>query len=331
MKLKMKFMILSFVLLAGLGLVLGGSYGNGVKVSESASFFMVSHSEYRSAEQGQVIGKLYNFRGDPIIVNECEVTIYNPDKTVFLQQLTDNTLEATDGTHYINFTTPVAEGIYEYKIRCEFPLAGSNQNRTVSNSFHLNPALNTITTINATSNGIKDLILAVNDTMVQEFDMVESNFTETFVRLQDIRDNIFTETDAYNNFTQVENNFQTVFGELDNIQVNLSDIINFCDGAPTADSRLCELAEQMNLNIIDINTTMNSVVIAKLDYINQTTLNTYNYMTGTLATNILNIFNTVTRIESATTDINNTVNRIESNVTQVINNQEEVIYISVMS
>src|SRR4030067_1637801 len=95
------------------------AYNNGNKLSNSGylkdgvAMFMVSHTEYRSGETfGQIIGKLVDYQLEPIAVNYCLVTIYNPDKTTYIfTQATDNTLESVAGTHYINFTTPANAGI----------------------------------------------------------------------------------------------------------------------------------------------------------------------------------------------------------------------------
>jgi hypothetical protein len=66
-----------------------------------------------------------------------------------------------------------------------------------------------------------------------------------------------------------------------------------------------------------------------LDYINQTTTNTYDYLTGTLTTKVdtilsdLGVINaTVNRIETVTNDINSTVN-------QILQNQEDAVQMSV--
>lgn len=357
------------------------TYQHGTELSEEAHMFMVSHTEYRSGETGQIIGKLFNFRGDPILA-DCNVTIYNPDKSIFLAPTpTDDTLEATDGTHYVNFTTPATEGTYEYKIFCAFTLGGNPTDRTVSNSFHLSPALNTITTVNNTvnsyvaylvdindttdetneivkqinaststllndsnqdllaflvdvNNTVTDIdlnVIDINSTIVQEFATLQVNISNINVDIDYIRNNLFTDADAFNNFSVISTNFNTVFSELTNIQTNLTDLINFCDGAPTSDSQLCQWVQQNNALAIGINDTLNNVIDVKLDAINLTTATTLDFLTVNVTNNFNTVFATLSRIEAGITDINNTANRIESNVTTVIQNQEEQVFIGVFS
>lgn len=316
---------ISFILTLffGISLILASGYINGNQVSESSQLTMVSHSEYWSGEQGQIIGKLYNYLGNPILAN-CNVTIYNPDKTIYLAPTTtDDTLEALDGTHYINFTTPTTEGIYEYMIECGFTLNNKYQTRQISNSFHLNPALNTIKQINTSVSGIGNiypLLVNVNTTA------------------NNIYNNMFTDLNAFNNFTNIQNNFNAVNTKLDGLQTNMSTLMNYCSNPETNSSDLCRLVWENNQKIIGIETDVNYISDVQLQVINQTTQNTYNYVTGTLATNINNIYTTLLGVQTTVNEINSTVNRIDTNVldvktnlTTVISNQEEVVYFDVTS
>jgi hypothetical protein len=68
-----------------------------------------------------------------------------------------------------------------------------------------------------------------------------------------------------------------------------------------------------------------------LDYVNLTTSNTYDYVTGTLATNVNNVLTqlgvinaTVNRIESNTLEINATTQ-------QILQNQEDAVVMTVFS
>lgn len=369
------------VMVLGVFILGSASYSIGSALNEEANLFMVSHSEYRSGEQGQIIGKLFNFQGDPIIVDNCTVTIYNPDKSIYLAPtLTDNTLEATDGTHYINFTTPSEEGVYEYKIVCSFPQGATTQTRTVSNSFHLNPALNTITDINASiqgftayltdinttttdtnvivnqinttantllvnqgtqiayltdiNNTVYDIYgqnVGINATLLSEFNQIQVNLSYIIDNLNTVNANVFDDTDAFNNFTVINNNFNTVFSELNDIQTNLTDIINFCDGSPTLDSQLCQWVQNTNTYAISINDTLTNVISVKLDAIDATTTNTYNLLSVNITNSLNGIALDVSTLLDFASDINGTVNRIESNVSTVITNQEQQVYISVFS
>lgn len=373
---------LSNTLMAILGTIIisFAVYSSGNVIADNTNMAMISHSEYWSNEIGQIVGKLYRFNGDPLAAT-CDVTIYNPDKTVFLgPQTTDDTLEAADGTHYINFTTPSVEGIYEYKIKCDYINNGKNGSRTISNSFHLNPALNAIKTINNSissvnlnlqnfmgyadtnwtfQNGqlinINTITGQINNTVngisvVQNYQtgmlqLINSttqqilvNITGLDSQIKDIRENIFTDTNAFNNFTNIQNNFNVVNTKLDGLNTSIQGLYQYCSTPATNSSILCQLVWDNNNKITDVQNTINNVVVTKLDVINQTTQNTYDYITGTLATNINNIYTTVTGIQTTVNDINSTVNRIDTgvtniqtNLTTVISNQEDAVYIDVTS
>lgn len=288
------------IILIGLGVL---SYGQ--ELSEETNMVMISHSEYWTGEIGQIIGKLYNFRGQPILA-DCNVTIYNPDKSIFLSATpTDDTLEATDGTHYINFTTPTLEGVYEYKIRCDFNLNGL-KNRTISNSFHLSPALNTIRTINTSI----------------------ANLTQN---INFIRENLFSDTDAFNNFTQIQVNFSVINQKLDTISQNISVLNQYCSNPTTNSSELCRLVWENNNRLISANQTLNYITNTQLVLINQTTQTTLDFLLVNVTNNFNSIFSSLINIQTGINQINGTVNSIQANVTTIISNQEDVVYIDVVS
>ena len=307
----MKHKLLHFLsMIFGITLIIGGTYIYGEELADISSLVIVSHSEYWTGETGQIIGKLYDFRGRPIS-SDCNVTIYNPDKSIFLAPtITDDTLEAVDGTHYINFSTPSTEGVYEYKIRCDFNLFGKQQNRTISNSFHLNPALNTIRTLNGS-------IVGINST------------------INDIRNTMFSDIDAFNNFTQIQSNFSVVNQKLDTISQNISVLNQYCSNPTTNSSELCRLIWQNNQKIIAINQTLDYVTNTQLIVINQTTQNTYDFLIVNVTASFNDIVSRLIGIQQGINQINSTVNRIETkidtNLTRIINNQEELIIFDVVS
>lgn len=318
---QLKKVFFSLVAIFGLALLGIGGLSYGQELSEQTSLVMVSHSEYKSNETGQIIGKLYDYRGSPILAT-CNVTIYNPDKTIFLNpKTTDDTLETLDGTHYINFTTPSSEGVYEYMINCGFTLNSQFRTRKISNSFHLSPALNTITNINSTINSINSSIGSIN----------AINFTNISVTLGNIFDNLFSDIDAYNNFTQIQSNFSTINTKLNYVSNNLSAIMQYCSNQATNSSELCRLVWDNNQRIIAINDTLNNVVVAKLNVINQTTQNTYDFLIVNVTQNFNSIFSSLSTIQAGINQINTTSNKILQNTTAIIENQQDVIYIDVVS
>lgn len=116
-------------------------YATGEQVVADPLMSMVSHTEYRFNESGQVIARIVDFRGDPVSVSSCNATILYPDKSV-LVSMAGMTASAIAGDFYYNFTTPVGpEGTYEYQAICFY---GVNKNASVTNSFHLSSALTSV-------------------------------------------------------------------------------------------------------------------------------------------------------------------------------------------
>jgi hypothetical protein len=163
---------------------------------------MVSGTEYISGEQGQVIIRLADSKGDPIDDADCEVNILYPDKTYFL---IDAGLEAssTTGNYYREFTTPAITGIYEETITCTFP--GNNKVVKVSSSFHVSVALNFIIELSQREREHYDeLVRMINDTyeqLLQQFNTSAANF-------EVINDTINAE------FSGLSTSIQTEFGRV---------------------------------------------------------------------------------------------------------------------
>jgi hypothetical protein len=352
------------ILVLGLLLMSVGVISMGSTVADKVSLIMVSHSEYVASEQGQIIGKLYNYKGLPILA-DCNVTIYNPDKTIFLAPTpTDDTLETLDGTHYINFTTPTVEGVYEYKLDCSFPNSLTTS-RTISNSFHLSPALNTIVTVNGTVSSVavnlQNLINYVNTNFTYQNQQlvyqngmlvlintttkdILANVTGIDTQVKNIWDNMFTDLDAYNNFTVIDNNFVVVNNKLDALNLTMQGLSSYCSDAITNSSMLCQYiysidAKQDTL-IYDVEVVMEN----KLDVINSTVngialtvgniyTDTQNILidTGIIKTGIIDLQAGVNQINTTVNNIDTNVNDIKTNITTVITNQEDMVYIDVTS
>jgi len=311
------------------------SYEHGNNVIGEDIFYMVSHSEYWSGEEGQIIARLYNWQGDPIDVDNCTVDIYYPDKTSFISGgLTDDSLELTTATHYYNFTVPDVEGVYLYMVTCNYP---PNKVRSISSTFHVSPALNEIKVVNQSIVDLTAQELSHFNTVQLNFSFVngelvfiKDDLTTIKVNLTDIhddtnyiRDNMLTETLFTSNITTVLNNQNIIITKEGDILNNITVIQQFCDSAETSGSSLCLWVDEIRNKVNDINLTMFNYNSYLID-INQTTYSTYDYMTGTLATNINNIFETTQRIETNTIQINNTVNTIKQN-------QEDMVYMEVTS
>jgi len=85
-------------------------------ISPMISF--VSSTEYAYGEPGQVIVKVHNVYGNPIDANECNVSIYYPDKTLFINNR-PMTQGGAPGSWYYQFNTSFDKiGVYEAYVVC---------------------------------------------------------------------------------------------------------------------------------------------------------------------------------------------------------------------
>jgi hypothetical protein len=96
----------------------------------------VSGTEYQALEDGQTVIRLMDSKGIGVTADSCNVTIWYPDKTLFV----DNEAMVSggaDGSWYKNWTTPATTGVYEEYASC---IKGAKTYGT-SSSFHVSQAL----------------------------------------------------------------------------------------------------------------------------------------------------------------------------------------------
>lgn len=100
--------------------------------SSDAGLSIVSKTEYVPLDEGQVISEFRNLLTRQPINATCYASILYPNKTAFI---TDQNMQfqSGPGTHYINFSVPNVEGVYEYQARCEY----NGINYTTSKAFHV--------------------------------------------------------------------------------------------------------------------------------------------------------------------------------------------------
>jgi hypothetical protein len=420
-KLKVILLLVAVFIIGGAAAVVQYAYGSEV-VEQNQNMFMVSHTEYRYGEAGQIIVRLVDFQGDAIAVTNCTVSILNPDKSFFIQDALMADTGNITGDHYYDFTTPAGpEGIYEYQATCNY---APNKQKSATNSFHLSSAFNI--TIAGIEETLADLA-AINSTVLAFQAQVQDNFSQVQASIASINVTGAVSDLAYT-LGQVNVTVNGISSNLDGFIVNttaalvqinttvtdnlaLSTVINSTVNMILAD--LLEFNTTMNVRfdavdlaisngfsamaanftdlrqyVSDVNTSIidainalitgnisvtvdftpvldaisnvNSTLYAQINavnlsvsssisefrqevqanfsqtwdwfnLINITTVNTYDYMTGTLATNINDILSTLGVI-------NATVNRIEANTLeintttqQILQNQEDEVYISTYS
>ena len=100
---------------------------------------IVSNTEYRPGQEGQVIAVLLrNGSRDFVSGATCRVDVYMPDKSKYvydgLQSAVSNLMVEYDGSYYLSFPVPDEEGVYEYLVYCDVPGLGTVRS---AKSFHV--------------------------------------------------------------------------------------------------------------------------------------------------------------------------------------------------
>jgi len=140
------------VLVALLGLVsVGGAYYG--RYGYRAINF-VSGTEYQIGEKGSTIISVTDAFGNAVSADWCNVTIYYPDKTVFVnaQPMTQG---GAPGSWYYEFTVPNQLGNYEQYVVCQVTTITGTRQISARKAFHTSQPL---TLVNETSSAIVTIL-----------------------------------------------------------------------------------------------------------------------------------------------------------------------------
>lgn len=120
--------------LLALALVGVGVYAIG---SNTQKLTFISGTEYMQNETGQTIVRVTNSLGVPITATGCNVTIYYPNKTIWVNAVA-MTQGGTAGSWYNGWTSPMISGNYEEYTQCG---VAPNKILGAGSSFHVSDAL----------------------------------------------------------------------------------------------------------------------------------------------------------------------------------------------
>jgi len=132
-------------------LVVGGAVAYGIKYENLGTLAglhikFISGTEYQQGEPGETIIQVVDAFGMPVTsVSGCNVSIWYPDKTLFVDNQPMTQGGAT-GSWYYKFTTPFDQiGVYEEYVNCNVTLPGGMHKMIgLGSSFHVSEALTTI-------------------------------------------------------------------------------------------------------------------------------------------------------------------------------------------
>lgn len=350
-----------FVIIMAIGMLgVGMTYTNGKSIIEDkTSMAMISHTEYKSGETGQIVARIVDFQGNPI-VSSCYATIIMPNKTAFV---TNQSMSVSNiaGNYYKTFTTPSAEGVYEYQATCYY---GLNKKQHATNSFHLSPALNQIGTVltqvgqmNVTlanfviSSGsnftkIYNAIQSMNSTMVSQFSSLNATMISQFTGLNNSMAVQLTNLNS-SIATQLFNLNSSIASQISAITVNTNTtaLENLIIATNTSIQNKLDI---VNLNILSVNNTMvakfnlvdarfNSVdgnlskILARQVQINNTVTNTYDLLSIGVVNTLSSMDGKLNSLLGITGQINATVTNIKTDTGDILMNQQNQVYMNVVS
>jgi len=83
-------------------------------------------TEYEYAENGTLYAQMLDEDGSPVNAANCNITIYYPNRTLWVNYEELAYLTASNGLYYYNFTTPNITGVYAAIANCSNPTAYSS-------------------------------------------------------------------------------------------------------------------------------------------------------------------------------------------------------------
>jgi len=121
-------------------------YSSGFKVVSKPKVQWVSHTEYWEDDYASTIVRISDYKGTPFNIDSCRVNILNPDKTLLIGDAPMTQSGITGNWYRTDSLVGNPPGTYEQEVICVY---NGNQEIRTAQSFHLNPALNYLKTMNA--------------------------------------------------------------------------------------------------------------------------------------------------------------------------------------
>ena len=250
-------------------LVMVMTYAKGNNVLTSPQVAWVSHTEYWQDDYASTIVRLTDYKGTAFNVDSCQVTILKPDKSILVSNAPMTQSGITGNWYRTDSLVGQPEGTFEQEVTCVYN--GDQQIKT-SQSFHLNPALNYIKTVDdnllAIGASLTNLDLEIKGDIAGSKDEITAQITSTETDLNTLINSVRSEL-----VEDMESHDASIDTQLTNLEVSLTATIGNTEEKITADLR------SMNGTIISlINSVRNEILSSMMPYledINQTSTQIY--------------------------------------------------------
>ena len=250
----------------------------------------VGGTEYNTNDTVQVSTQFLRSSGANLIpVNDaqCNVTIFYPNRSIFLFNMNATLISGSNGIYSYNFIAPSTEGIYHADFRCDKPSPSSTVYS--SGTFHVAPWANSIYMINPFMNSINNslyfLIYNVNNSIYMRIDQINDSITN---KIDSVNSNINSmNSSLYNLMLSINASIignqnsinSSLFGKLNDMNnlmyslnsslyIHMSDInISIFNKLVNMQSKLDEIYNidvQINNSIANLNITLNTTALENM-------------------------------------------------------------------
>jgi len=300
------------------------AYRNGKAVVQIPEVQWVSHTEYWSSngvgadELASTIIRLTDFKGAPFVVDICSVTILYPNKSVYLSNQ-PMIASPVIGNWYRADPVPSAEGTYEQEVTCTY---SDNKEVRTSQSFHVNPALNYIKTLDANILAADSKLNSVNLTIVGKInDAKESISTNINVSSTSLI-NLIRDINL-SLFEQLVNSKGDLSTPLSDVQVVvLANIAGTNESIQTridlAETNLNNLVNSVNVNLEDRLNGARADLNSQLNDVNVSITGLMNRVEATI----------VSRIDLAETNLNDLIDQANSDLSSQLSSAKDDINVN---
>lgn len=309
---KKKFIVLAVV--SAVILFFSASIVNGQRVVNTPYVEWVSHTEYWSSsgvgagEQAATIVRLTNYRGDPFAVNNCTATIFYPNKTAYVSNALMNQ-SSIPGNWYRYDSIPDIAGTYEQRVVCSY----SGGTTETAQSFHVNPALNFIKTVDADVLSTSAKLTNVNATVTA---LVQNSTAEIKGRIDLEQSTLTTLTNAVN--SSLSSQLSSVQGDLTTKlqNVNISIQTKISDTGQTIVTQV----QSTETNLTSLLNSVKSQLQSQLNAVNASLNSSLSNSTVVLSGKITDATNSIlVQVLATETNLTNYLNSINTSVRDRLN------------
>ncbi len=287
---------------------------NGERVRNTPVVYWVSHTEYWSSsgpgstERASTIVRITDYRGNPYQVQGCNVTILYPDKSVYVSNASMQQ-SAIPGNWYHEVPVPTIEGTYEQQVFCIY----TGGTIATSQSFHVNPALNFIKTVDADVLATSAKLTDVNASLTA---LVQNSTADLRAQLSAAETNLSGLVSAVNNSisTQLTNAHGDLSTRLTNVSLTIQASI------ANANQTILARVQSAETNITNLLNSVHSQLRAELEAINATLDAKLTNVEASLSGQMNNVQSTIiARINASETSLTNLLTSLNNTVTEKLN------------